>query len=191
MRRLGAACYSITVHAQERPYGTLGSLADEVTLRDVRDEDFPDLLVLWRELMELHNRLDPRFELSFDADERFAAYVDTATQRDDYYVRVALLGHRPVGFAISCILPNSPVYRAEWIGYVNDLCVTSSVRRRGVGERLVRDAVDWLRRGGAESVEVYVACANHLAQRFWRSMGARDYLDRLSLDLSVLDARRE
>lgn len=192
MRHVLAACYfKGVVHARERSYGALGSLAEEVTLRDARPEDFSDLLVLWKELMELHTRIDPRFELSFDADARFETYVETALDRDDYRVRVATLGHRLVGFAISCILPNSPVYRSEWIGYVNDLCVTDSVRRRGVGEKLVHDAVDWLRCSGAESIEVYVAHENHLAQRFWRRIGARDYLDRLCLDLDALDARRD
>lgn len=156
-------------------------------MRDARDSDFADLLQLWRELMDLHTQLDPRFELSDDANSRFGSYVDSAIHREDYRARLALLGHRPVGFAISCILPNSPVYRAEWIGYVNDLCVTASVRRRGVGERLVQDAVQWLTAGGAESVEVYVAHSNVGAQRFWRRMGGQDYLQRLSLDLSHFD----
>lgn len=179
------------MHAHGRSEGPAGSLANEIALRDARDSDFPDLLLLWRELMDLHTRLDPRFALADDADTRFGSYVDSAIHREDYHLRLALLGHRPVGFAISCILPNSPVYRAQWIGYVNDLCVTASVRRRGVGERLVEDAVEWLREGGAESVEVYVAHANQVAQSFWRRVGGRDYLQRLSLDLSGYDAPRD
>lgn len=178
------------MHAWDRPPGGLGSLADEVTLRTARDEDFPDLLALWRELMELHVRLDGRFALSDDADERFEAYVDTAIHRDDYLVRLALLGHHPVGFSVSCILPNSPVYRARWIGYVNDLCVTERVRGRGVGEVLVEDAVSWLTRSGAETVEVYVAAANAGARRFWRRVGGEEYLERLSLDLGRYGRRR-
>lgn len=171
------------MHAWDRPPGPPSPLAQEIVLSDARDADQTDLLLLWRELMDLHADLDPRFELAPDADERFSQYVDTAIHRDDYRVRMARLGHRAVGFAISCILPNSPVYRARWIGYVNDLCVTGSLRGRGVGTRLVEDAVSWLTRGGAESVEVYVAGANEAARRFWRRMGGREYLERLSLDL--------
>ena len=178
------------MHAWDRPPGGDRSLANEVTLRTARDEDQPELLVLWRELMDLHVRLDPRFALSDDADERFEAYVDTAIHRDDYLVRLALLGHRAVGFSVSCILPNSPVYRAQWIGYVNDLCVAERVRGRGVGEVLVHDAVSWLTRSGAETVEVYVAAANEGARRFWRRMGGEEYLERLSLDLDRYTGRR-
>lgn len=152
-------------------------------LRSAREDDYEVLLALWRELMELHVSLDPRFALSENADQRFFNYVETARSRDDYRVRLAEVDGEAVGFAISCVLPNSPVYRARWIGYINDLCVTGSMRKRGIGELLVKDAVEWLRANGAETVEVYVAHYNEVAQRFWRRIGGRDYLERLSLDL--------
>ena len=115
------------MHARERPFP---AHAGEIVLRDARDEDFEPLLALWRELMDLHVDLDPRFDLSDNADERFFNYLDTAKSRDDYRVRLATLRGRPVGFAIACVLPNSPVYRARWIGYINDLCVTASMFSR-------------------------------------------------------------
>jgi ribosomal protein S18 acetylase RimI-like enzyme len=177
------------VHAWDRDAGRTREIGQrlepgEVVLRNAKDSDFGVLRDLWRELMDLHVELDPRFTLSDNADQRFFNYLETARSREDYRVRIAAVGDRPVGFAISCVLPNSPVYRARWIGYINDLCVTDSMRRRGIGELLVRDAVDWLRANGAETVEVYVACYNEGAQRFWRRIGGREYLERLSLDLS-------
>lgn len=161
----------------------------QIILRDVRNDDFNDILGLWHELMDMHYELDQRFALSDNADQRFFSYLETARSRDDYRVQIAALNDKPVGFATSCVLPNSPVYKARWIGYINDLCVTSSVRRRGVGQLLVQDAVDWLLGCGAESIEVYVAHRNQIAQHFWRRIGGEDYLDRLSLDLSKFNSR--
>jgi ribosomal protein S18 acetylase RimI-like enzyme len=169
------------MHAWER--GTPDGRASEVILRDARRGDEPDLGRLWRELMDLHVALDRRFALSDNADGAFLSYVDQAIERPDYCVRVAEVGGEPVGFIICCIQMNSPVYRTKWIGYVNDLCVTASMRGRGIGELLVEDAIHWLRENGAESVEVYVARRNDGAQRFWRRVGAREYLDRMSFEL--------
>ncbi len=59
------------------------------------------------------------------------------------------------------------------------------MRRRGVGRTLVQDAVTWLRRYGAESIEVYVAHYNRDARQFWANMGGRSYLHRISLDLNL------
>lgn len=154
-----------------------------LAIRDAADADFADLLELWHELMHTHVRTDGRFALSESCDQRFFNYVETARARDDYRVRVGTVDGRPVGFVVCCVLPNSPVYRIRWIGYVNDICVTASARGRGIGRALVEDAVTWMRAAGAESIEVYVAKANAGAARFWRSLGAREYLERLSLDL--------
>lgn len=162
-----------------------------IVLRDAAPQDRPDLLVLWRELMDTHTRSDPRFALSEDADARFVDYIDTARQRDDYRVRVAALQaegrnrSRVVGFTIACVLPNAPMYRTRWIGYVNDICVTQTVRGHGLGRVLVQDALDWMRDRGAESFEVHVADTNPEALEFWRAVGARAYLHRMSIDPEV------
>jgi ribosomal protein S18 acetylase RimI-like enzyme len=161
--------------------------APGVGLRNAEPHDNAALLALWRELMDLHVELDPRFALSDEADDAFLQYAEAARTRDDYRLRVAEVDGEVVGFAVSCLLPNSPVYRTRWIGYINDISVTSSRRGLGIGEALVDDAVWWLKRNGAESIEVYVARANAGAQRFWRRVGGRDYLDRLSIDLADRD----
>jgi len=170
------------VHAWEQD-GSHGDESLEVTIRDARADDDADLARLWRELMDLHVALDDRFALSDNADEAFQSYAETARNRDDYRVRLAVVNEHAVGFVICCILPNSPVYRTRWIGYINDLCVTRNMRGHGIGELLVEDSVEWLRNNGADSVEVYVARANDGAQRFWRRVGGREYLDRMSIDL--------
>ncbi len=164
-----------------------GRAPPSLVIRDAQDEDAVDLLLLWRELMALHTAVDRRFTLSEHADQRFRDYVETAQSRDDYRVRVAAIGDRPVGFIIACVLPNSPLYRTRWVGYVNDLCVTESARGRGLGRALVRDVLGWMRDRGAESIEMYVAKANPSAAAFWRRIGARDFLERLTLDVDAFE----
>jgi GNAT superfamily N-acetyltransferase len=174
------------VHAWDRDPGRRRgprAKTPAVSLRNAVPEDDDALRTLWHELMTYHVALDPRFALADDADEAFQGYLEAARTRDDYRVRVAELRGAPIGFAVSCILPNSPVYKTRWIGYVNDIVVTRGQRGRGVGELLVEDALWWLERNGAESIEVYVARSNEGAQRFWRRMGGRDYLDRLTIDV--------
>ncbi|MEM7676940.1 MAG: hypothetical protein AAF449_13130, partial [Myxococcota bacterium] len=92
-------------------------------VRNAEASDYPGLLSLWRELMDFHVRLDGRFELAEQANQRFRHYIDVALTREDYCVRVAELDGEPCGFSVSCVLPNSPVYKTRWIGYINDLCV--------------------------------------------------------------------
>ena len=167
--------------AKRRPRKTYGRFV----IRDAADTDLGDLLHLWRELMEVHVESDERFALSEDSDKQFFQYLETARSREDYRVRIASRRGQALGFVICCVLPNSPMYRARWIGYINDISVAKNARGEGVGTALVKDAVRWMCDRGAESVEVYVAKTNSGALGFWRRMGGQDYLERLSLDLSM------
>lgn len=171
------------VHAWDQKGPPNKKRSERVLVRDLRDGEEPQVLALWRELMDLHVDLDPRFALSDDADQAFMSYLGTARSREDYRVRVAVRGGEVLGFVVACVLPNSPVYRTRFIGYINDICVASSERKKGIGRRLVEDARNWLIRAGATSLEVYVSSLNPDAQRFWREVGARDYLDRMTVPL--------
>ncbi|MBK8010575.1 MAG: GNAT family N-acetyltransferase [Deltaproteobacteria bacterium] len=173
----------------ERESSGAAGASTRVSIRDVTDEDLKALLELWHELMDLHVALDERFQLAPNADQRFYGYIETARSRDDYFVRLAADGPEIVGFAVSCILPNSPVYQTRWIGYINDLCVAKAARRQGIGKRLAVDAVRWLTQSGAETVEVYVAKRNQTAVDFWHRIGGTDYLERLTLDVERLQGK--
>lgn len=159
----------------------MGVPSESISVREAGIDDAASLLQLWQELMRLHRDLNPRFALAERSAERFLAYLDLARSREDYRVWVAEGPEGPVGFVVACVLPNSPVYAARWIGYINDLCVTAAWRGHGVGRSLVEAAMAWLWKHGADTIEVYVAQQNEDALRFWRRMGGRDYLQRLTL----------
>jgi ribosomal protein S18 acetylase RimI-like enzyme len=169
------------VHAIKQSLNQQASV--KVILRDAQLSDCAVIGQLWRELMDLHSAMDERFALAENADSAFQAYLDNARKSQDYLVRIAETNGECVGFTISCILPNSPAYRTRWVGYINDISVSERMRNRGIGKALVKDAHRWLKAHGAESVEVYVSRANEGAQRFWRRIGGRDYLDRLTVEI--------
>ena len=84
------------MHAWDRDSGRRrGSRAKAgvptVSLRNAETRDDAVLLKLWRELMDLHVSLDPRFTLAEAADQAFLAYAEAARTRDDYRIRVAEL----------------------------------------------------------------------------------------------------
>lgn len=172
------------MHAWDQKGSPPRKRSERLQIRDLRDGEETQVLALWRDLMDIHVSIDPRFALSEDSDQAFLSYLGTARSRDDYRVRVAARGSGLVGFVIACVLPNSPVYRTRFIGYINDICVAPNERNQGVGRRLVNDARAWLRGAGAASLEVYVSTMNPNAQRFWRNVGASDYLDRMTVPLS-------
>lgn len=55
-----------------------------------------------------------------------------------------------------------------WIGF---LVVDPQARGRGLGERIVRAAEEWMAAEGAEAIRLGVSERNDGADRFWRRMG--------------------
>ena len=83
---------------------------------------------------------------------------------------VAELDARVIGYALYHAGYDSAV--GEHFIYLIDLYVTSSARRSGAGERLLRRVADEARSRGAASVVWSVAKSNHSAIGFYEAMGA-------------------
>lgn len=71
--------------------------------------------------------------------------------------------------------------RAGPDGYIQRLAVARNCRGRGIGMALVRDALWWLRRGGADNVSVNTQIGNRPALALYRRCGFTPEADRLAV----------
>jgi GNAT superfamily N-acetyltransferase len=92
-------------------------------------------------------------EVAADADDRWAARVGASTGEGDQLVLLALDGGRPVGMAgIAREIGQRRRHRATlWGVWLDPAC-----RGRGVGRRLVQEALDWAARAGVRAVYLEV-----------------------------------
>jgi ribosomal protein S18 acetylase RimI-like enzyme len=136
--------------------GAVAKVEDRgVVIRAATVGDAAAVLSLWMEMMDYHARLDRRLRVSPD-------------------------GSRHVGKAIEHWLLD---LKPAKYGHIAHMCVTSEWRRRGVGRQLFTALRRWLQGEGLASVHIYVSHFNPASQRFWRSLGFQDYVDRLWCDL--------
>ncbi len=76
--------------------------------------------------------------------------------------------------------------------HINNIAVDPARRRRGVGARLVRFALDWARGHSAQRVTLEVRASNHSAQALYRRFGfravgtRRNYYDRPKEDAVIM-----
>jgi len=56
-------------------------------------------------------------------------------------------------------------------GFITDLVVDESVRRQGVGSKLLEALESWCIEQGAEAITLTVAARNELGLAFWSSKG--------------------
>ncbi len=89
--------------------------------------------------------------------ERLTAWLADRLEAGTWTAWVACAGGQPVGLVLVQVVekvPN-PVAEPECLGYVSSLFVQPGWRGHGTGSRLLAAALDFCRRGGAETVVLW------------------------------------
>jgi ribosomal protein S18 acetylase RimI-like enzyme len=158
----------------------------EFAIRPGTEEDTPEMLRLWREMMDVHAHLEPRFR-PLPAPEGERAWAQHLREHvlgsQDSCVFVAEADGRLVGQIIGITRDALPVLEPERYGYVTDVVVDPAARRAGVGQALFEALKGWFRQRGVPYLQLNVTCSNPASQAFWRTMGCTDYMDAMWYDL--------
>ncbi len=140
------------------------------------------LVGLWREMWDFHAKTDPRYALSPLAEKVMTAWIEENLRSERSRILIAWEG-KPVGYVTGMILENPPILPWQFYGFVSEIAVTASARRRGVGARLLTELHHWFRAHRLPYVEVNVSVRNALSRSFWGKSGYTDFLERLRLEL--------
>ncbi|HEV57741.1 MAG TPA: GNAT family N-acetyltransferase [Phycisphaerales bacterium] len=161
-------------------------MSAEAVVREATRPDVAAVVPIWAELMEIHARLDPFFTCCEDAAERFAEYIVGNITKDNWHVLVAEADGQVVGYLQGSIETCPPILATQRYGNVHDMAVTAAYRRRGVGRKLVRQALAWFRSQGVTRFEVSMSIHNRTARAFWQSLGFEPYLQSAFVQHDVL-----
>jgi len=157
-------------------------------VRPGTEEDLPQMLRLWREMMDFHARVEPRFRpLPSPAGEQ--AWEKHLREHvwgsEDWCVFVAEADGRLIGQIMGVLRDQVPVFEPERYGYVTDIVVDVTARRSGVGRALFEALEAWFCQRGVSHLQLQVAHDNPVSQAFWRAVGCMDYMDTLWYDLEA------
>ncbi|MEJ2737803.1 MAG: GNAT family N-acetyltransferase [Anaerolineae bacterium] len=162
----------------------------DFTVRPATEKDFPAMLCLWRKMMDFHAQVEPRFR-PLPAPEGEAAWEKHMREdvwgNEEWCILVAESEGEINGQILGMLRDEYPVFEPRRYGYVTDVTVDPSARRRGVGRALFETLKDWLRAQGASHLRLTVAHNNPVSQAFWRAMGCTDYMDQMWYDLATED----
>jgi ribosomal protein S18 acetylase RimI-like enzyme len=156
-----------------------------VDVRGLALEDYDALCRLVREIDELHARLLPGYFRRSTKPPRTRAEVERVLGAHTEKVLVAEVEGLVVGLVHVQLFdtPPVPVQVPCRRAHVDNLVVTASERRRGIGKKLLGAAADWARKNGAEEVLLTVWAGNQDAERFYASLGFRSISTVLSRPL--------
>jgi ribosomal protein S18 acetylase RimI-like enzyme len=131
---------------------------------------------LWWDFMEFHQKVEPIFTPREGSIPGFEEnHVRQIMKSEDGLALVALDKGRVVGYSLSEIRGPSPGFKRERYGYVHDMAVTASYRRRGIGEKMLAEITKWFQSKDIERVELGTTAQNVVANSFWQKQGFTVY----------------
>jgi ribosomal protein S18 acetylase RimI-like enzyme len=156
------------------------------SVRPATEDDLVGMSRLWREMMDYHAKVEPRFRPlpSPAGEEAWMHHMrKDVLGGEGSCIFVAEMGNRIVGQMIGLLRDEYAVFQPRQYGYVTDVAVDPAARRSGVGRALFEAVANWFRERGVSHLRLMVAHNNPISQPFWRAMGCTDYMDVLWYDL--------
>ncbi len=150
--------------------------AEEVTIREAKLGESEQAAELIVRMKRLNGEFDPLLGVVEDALEKAVSYVTDSIKSDRTVTLVAVRGGRVLG-ALRAELRERPFYRPSPEGIVTDLYVLPEVRRRGIGDLLLKEAWKRLSKLGAAMMTAEVPAQNEIAAKFYRKRGFRSLLN--------------
>lgn len=148
-------------------------------IRPATPTDIPYLAHLWYEKIVLLQQADPRWQMAAQARERWMAAACEWLETQTTTLLVADDNGSAAGYILVSITPGLPGLLPEQRGLVSDIAIDAHRYRAGIGRSLVQAAQNWLAQRDVRQMVVMTPRRDTVTQAFWRSLGAREWMDGL------------
>ena len=138
-------------------------------VRPAHSLDVPWMLSIWRTMMAQHDQSDPAFALAENACALWEDGLYDLIARCDSFALVV----PAQGFCCGWVTRPPPIYAAEQVGHLSEICVAEHSRGRGVGTALIQAAETWFAERELAAYQLATAMFNTSAQTFFAARGGR------------------
>ena len=147
--------------------------------------DLPQVGILAGRLVRAHHAYDPqRFMEPVDPERGYARWFGSQLEAEDTILLVAADDEGVVGYVYARQEPRSYNELLDACTKLHDIYVDERVRRRGVGEALLRETFRRAKEKGAPRVVLLTASQNESAHRLFRRVGFRTTMLEMTCELA-------
>jgi len=152
-----------------------------MTIIPATESHIPEIVEIWKEFMDFHSEIDPYFARNEEGHSKFEDWVKDLMKSDIALVLVALDHSQVVAYSLSQINKRPPLFKEIDYGYIYDLAVKSEYRRKGIGEKMLGEILEWFKSHQITRIELMVLTKNRAAFFFWEKHGFEVFLNRMYL----------
>ena len=144
--------------------------SNTVNYRLVTEADYPALVEMYAELNSFFYKVGYLLPQPEDVGQVWLKSFRRTIGRFSN-IFIAEIDKNVVWFML-CRIKRVPEYMGGvLVGELSDMWILSDARRMGIGDKLSRLAIDWLRQQGAHSIEIQVLKGNQASWKLYERMG--------------------
>lgn len=152
-------------------------------IRKARLADIKEIGELWEEFMSEHRRriakgdkdLLALTKLKKGAQKKFTTWASKQIRSPKGLLLVAEEDGELVGYCLSFIKKNVPVFDVEHLGYISDLYVKKKYRGTGIASAFTAQAKSWFKKKKMRYASLTVWTNNDRAQKIYKKWGYEPY----------------
>ena len=150
-------------------------------LREAEEADVEQAADLIVRMKKLNGEFDPLFKVVDDVKERAQAYLRDSIHASGHLVLVASEGPKVLG-VLRAELKDRLFYQPSREGVITDFYVLPEFRRRALGDDMLQQASQRLRKMGADMIAADFPARNEIASRFYTKRGFRALVDTFAIE---------
>ncbi|MBU0460899.1 MAG: GNAT family N-acetyltransferase [Nanoarchaeota archaeon] len=112
-------------------------------IRDATKKDVETLADYCLALLEYHYELDPDYKPNNKAREAYFSYLTKSIKSNDKKILIAEVENKVIGFALGEIQNKPPVLALGKYGFISDVYVVDSYRKKGISKQLISKLYLW------------------------------------------------
>lgn len=140
-------------------------------IRQAIFEDIERIEPLWIKLIEFHSEKNYIYESSSDFKEKVSEDIKHLLARPNAAIFIVEQEKKLLGFTNVSISQRPSVFVRILKGYIGETYIDENLRGQGIGTNLISTAMDWLKKQGAEFVDLQVLSVNENGRKFWEKNG--------------------
>ena len=149
-------------------------MRNDVVIRPARRSDRARAAELWSEMIDYHARISNiDFRRVRDAKRIWMRFFDRHLGSRTKRAWVAERKGWVVGLVMGSMVKRPPMFVVRYRGHIEEMAVTASERRKGIGSRLLKEFLAWARAKGVPYVTLEAAPENRIGVPFWEKKGFR------------------
>ncbi len=156
---------------------------ETMIIRKAKLKDVPDIVKMWKEFMEEHDKIVTSSESKLreqlkrkkEAEKLFKDYIAKNIRSKNSILFIAEVNGEPIGYNMSHIKPDIPIFEIDKLGLVSDMFVKKRHRGSKISSMFKENAFNWFKKKGVKYASIILHAPNSYAHSVYKNWGFIDH----------------